>query len=279
MKQCAAALAAIFVCVTLGASGAAAQDDENQVLQDAMAFAMHDAAFTVYHEVGHMLVGELGLPVLGKEEDAVDTLATIWLLNDEDQDYAFNALIDASDGWYYNAVNSTGSGVDEFSYYDEHSLDIQRAYAMVCLMVGADPDNFGETADIYELDPDQQENCAYTYEQALASWGTLLSAHELNGNESAPIEVIYEDAGDFEEFAVALKEEGVLERAADEITSSYALPQPVTFRATQCGEANAYYDPSASEVTYCYELAAEMYNLYVYDIAGWGDTGEDTGLE
>ena len=272
MKRTIAAAAAGLLCLAIGSGAARAQDDENQILDDAMAFAMHDAAFTIYHEVGHMLVGELGLPVLGKEEDAVDTLATIWLLNDEDQDYAFNALIDASDGWYFNAVNSTGSGVDEFSYYDEHSLDIQRAYAMVCLMVGADPDNFGETADIYELPPEQQENCAYTYEQAAVSWGTLLSSFELNGNESAPIEVIYDDAGEFEEFAQALKQDELLERAAAEIMSTYALPNPVTFRATQCGEANAFYDPSASEVTYCYELAAEMFNLYVYDIAGWGDT-------
>ena len=47
------------------------------MLGEAMAFAMHDAAFTMYHEVGHLLVGELGLPVLGKEEDAVDSWATI----------------------------------------------------------------------------------------------------------------------------------------------------------------------------------------------------------
>lgn len=272
MKRTITAAAVGLLCLAISSGAALAQDDENQILDDAMAFAMHDAAFTIYHEVGHMLVGELGLPVLGKEEDAVDTLATIWLLNDEDQDYAFNALIDASDGWYFNAVNSTGSGVDEFSYYDEHSLDIQRAYAMVCLMVGADPENFGETADIYELPPEQQEGCSYTYEQAMTSWGTLLSSFEINGNESAPIEVIYDDAGEFEEFAEALKQDELLERAAAEIMGTYALPTPVTFRATQCGEANAFYDPSASEVTYCYELAAEMFNLYVYDIAGWGDT-------
>jgi len=279
MNKLATAATALIAFAVMIPVATHAQDEENQVLNDAMAFAMHDAAFTIYHEVGHMLVGELGIPVLGKEEDAVDTLATLWLLNDEDQDYAFNALIDASDGWYFNAVNSTGSGVDEFSYYDEHSLDIQRAYAMVCLMVGKDPDNFGETADNYELAAEQQENCSYTYEQAAVSWGTLLSQFELNGDVSAPIEVIYDEAGDYEDFAVALQEEGLLERAADEITNVYALPQPVTFRATQCGEANAYYDPSASEVTYCYELAAEMFNLYVYDIVGWGDTGEDTGQE
>lgn len=270
-----AALAA-GICVT--AIGTAHGQDEagidQQIRDEAMAFAMHDAAFTLYHEIGHLLVGELGLPVLGKEEDAVDTLATMWLLNDEDPDYAYQALIDAADGWYFNAVKSTGSGVDEFSYYDEHSLDIQRAYAMVCLMVGRDPDAFGETADIYEIDADQQEGCAYTYEQAETSWDTLLEPYLITGEPTAEIEVIHEDAGEYEAYAEVLRESGLLEHAAELVRSSYDLPNPVTIRATQCGEANAYYDPAASEVTYCYELAEEMFYLYVYDILGWADGGE-----
>lgn len=275
MRMVNAALAAIFCVCVLGANALAQDEIDDEIYAEAMAFAMHDAAFTLYHEIGHMLIGELGIPVLGKEEDAVDTLATIWLLNDEDQDYAFNALIDASDGWYFNAVKSTGSGIEELSYLDDHSLDIQRAYAMVCLMVGHNPDAFGETADNYDLDADQQGGCAYTYQQAETSWTMLLEPYLLDGEESAPIEIIYEDAGDYAEFAVALKESGLLEHAANLVTSTYALPNPVTFRATQCGEANAYYDPMASEVTYCYELAEDLFYLYIYDILGWGDTGEE----
>ena len=279
MKSLGAGIA-ILACVCGLAGGAAAQEIDEQILGEAMDFAMHDATFTMYHEIGHMLVGELGLPVLGKEEDAADALATIILLIDDSDENSYNALIDAADGWYYNAVKSTGSGVEEFSYYDEHSLDIQRAYAMVCLMVGMDPEAFGETADNYELDADQQESCGYTFQQSLDAWMTLLGPHETSDeNVSAPIEVIYEDAGDYEDFAQALKDRGILEHAAQLITESYALPGPVTFRAMQCGEANAYYDPSNSEVSYCYELAEDLFNLYIYDIVGWGDTGEDGGAE
>jgi hypothetical protein len=46
----------------------------------------------------------------------------------------------------------------------------------------------------------------------------------------------------------------------------YVLPGPVVFRAMQCGEANAYYYPAASEVVYCYELADHMFALYLTDI-------------
>ncbi|MCW5721879.1 MAG: hypothetical protein KIS86_12125 [Devosia sp.] len=265
---------ALALALTGAPTSVAAAEDELSVLSDAMDFAMHDATFTMYHEIGHMLVSELGLPVLGKEEDAVDALATIWLLTDDSDPDSYNALIDAADGWYFNAVASTGAGVDDFSYYSDHSLDIQRAYAMVCMMVGKDAEVFGETADIYEIDADRQEACAYTYQQASAAWDSLLAPYTESDEYGAPIEIIYEDAGDYAEFAEEFMARGIMEHAAELVMENYALPQPVTFRATQCGEANAFFDPNESEVIYCYELAEYMFTMSVYDIAGWGDTAE-----
>jgi hypothetical protein len=252
-----------------------AQDLDDTQIAEAMDFAMHDAVFTMYHEIGHMLVGELGLPVLGKEEDAADALATIMLLLDDTDEDSYNALIDSADGWYFNAVKSTGEGVDALSYYSDHSLDIQRAYAMVCMMVGKDPEAFAQTADAYELDADRRESCGYTFAQAASAWATLLAPHEVTDAPGAEITVTYEDAGDYEVFAEALKERQVLERAAALISESYVLPGPVTFTATLCGEANAYYSPSESAVTYCYELADSMFALYVNDILPLAESEAD----
>lgn len=254
-----------------------AQDLDKKQIAAAMDFAMHDAVFTMYHEIGHMLVGELGLPVLGKEEDAADALATIMLLLDDTDEDSYNALIDSADGWYFNAVKSTGEGVDELSYYSDHSLDIQRAYAMVCMMVGKDPEAFAETADAYELDAERRESCSYTFEQAASAWATLLEPHQVSEAPGAEITVIYEDAGDYAVFADELKSRQVLERAAALITESYVLPGPVTFTATLCGEANAYYSPSESTVTYCYELADSMFGLYVNDILPLSEAETDEG--
>jgi hypothetical protein len=266
---------ATLTCVTAPIQSALAQDIAEEDIVAAVEFAMHDATFTMYHEIGHMLVGELGIPVLGKEEDAADTLATILLLTDDEDEDSYNALVDSADGWYFNAVNSTGSGVDDFSYYDEHSLDIQRAYAMVCLMVGKDPEAFAETAESYELDEERVAGCADVYEQGHAAWTELLAPHEVVDEAGAEIAVIYEDGGEFSDFADMLAEHEVLERAARLVTDRYVLPGPVTFRATQCGEPNAYYSPGESEVTYCYELAAHMVGLYLFDILGYESEAED----
>lgn len=250
-------------------SGAIAQGYSDEDLAWAMEFAMHDAMFTMYHETGHMLIGELNLPVLGKEEDAADALAAIMMLAPNDDEIErHNALIDAADGWYFQAVNSTGEGIESLSYYSDHSLDIQRAYAMVCMMVGNDPESFAETADAYEMDADRQEGCAYTYAQAEDSWTRVLEEHAVVDEPGVAIEVIYEEAGDYEEFAEELQSRQLLENTAELVMRSYVLPGPVVFRAMQCGEANAYYYPGESEVVYCYELAEYMRDLYLTDILG-----------
>jgi len=262
-----------LMCLLALAGPALAQKDKGP-MRDAMDFAMHDASFTLYHEIGHMLVDAFELPVLGKEEDAVDALAAIWLLTDDSDDDSWNALIDAAAGWYYNAVKSTGSGIEDFSYSSDHSLDIQRAYAMVCMMVGAVPDVFGDTADTYDIDQDRQDACAHTYLQAASSWQKLLEPHLISTERGAAIDVVYEDAGPYEAYAWVLKKRGLLEHAAGLVTKQYILPENVTFRATQCGEANAFYDPSSNEVIYCYELAENMFGLYLYDIAEWSKTAK-----
>ena len=235
--------------------------------EGAMNFAMHDAVYTTYHEIGHLFVSEFELPVLGKEEDAADALAAVELLGPDAAEDASDVLVDAADGWYFNAVKTTGSGVDDLSYFDDHSLDIQRAYAMVCMMVGADPDWYGEVADAYDMDAERQEDCAGVYEQAAIAWASMLEPYLADGTEGERVTVVYDDTEDYAAFRDELEKRGILEAAAAQIESKYVLPRPITFRATECEEANAYFSAEDAEITYCYELAQSMYDMYLSDMA------------
>ena len=146
---------------------------------------------------------------------------------------------------------------------------------MVCMMVGADPDEFAETADIYEIDPEQQENCAGVYEQADASWMSVLDPH-FTDEPGEEIPVIYDDPGDYADFADELKSREILEGLAEFLRTTFALPGPVTIVGAQCGEPNAFYSPDDHQVTYCYELAAQMWTLDATKGFGEAEDDEDT---
>lgn len=276
------AAAALLCCAMLTAT-AIAQDDADQVESDAMDFALHDAEYTMYHEIGHLLVNELDLPVLGKEEDAADALAVILMLNDTaDLDESANALVDSADGWYYNAVKANRATVEDLMYYDSHSLDIQRAYAMVCMMVGAQPEAFKETADGFNMDADGQAQCSYTYSDAERAWNKLLEPFLAveGGPVGEPITVVYEDAAPgFEQYKDELEARAILDNAAALVSAKFVLPRPITFLGTQCDTANAWYSNSDAQITYCYTLTGDMHDLYVNDIIGSGDEEATTDEE
>ena len=48
--------------------------------RDALCFIVGNMLFVLLHEIGHVLITELGLPVLGREEDAADAYATVTIL-------------------------------------------------------------------------------------------------------------------------------------------------------------------------------------------------------
>lgn len=258
-------LSAAVAAACLGAlTPATAQEltEEQQVL--AMEFAYNNGLFVLYHEIGHLFVGELELPVLGKEEDAADSLASVMLLVQETDESA-QALIDAADGWYLTEYSGEADSWESADFYDEHSLSIQRSYQVVCLMVGADAETFGEVADEYEMDSDRQESCAFDYQQALTSWASLLEPHE--GRDGAAIAVVYEPAdADYADIAQFLQDMAFLEGAAAWVTENYALPREVTFRAMQCGEENAYYSYDDAEIIFCYELTPFFFSLIEQDM-------------
>ncbi len=253
------ALPLVFAAAAVLAAPAAAQEltEEQQLI--ATEFALNNSQFVMQHEIGHLFVAEFGLPVLGKEEDAADSLAALFLLNQQSEE-ANQALIDSADGWYLAEFDNPSEEYEAADFYDEHSLSIQRAYQVVCFMVGADPETFAEVAEEYEIDPERQESCAFDYEQASNSWAGLLEPNE--GGGGGRIEVVYEPAGDdYADIEQLLKDVEFLETAAGDLEQTYALPRDLTFRAALCEEENAYYSYEDAEITFCYEMVAFFFRI------------------
>ena len=82
------------------------------------------------HEAGHAVIREMGIPVVGREEDAADIFATLMALMCTDA-FADRVLANAALGWFFSdRARSNRRRRDESAeanYYDEHGMDLQRA--------------------------------------------------------------------------------------------------------------------------------------------------------
>ena len=134
--------------------------------------------FIFFHEVGHALVDLLDLPITGKEEDAVDQLATLILL-EAGKDGENAALDGASSFITEEAEKETGAEgeLEDLAFWDEHSLDEQRFYNIVCWIYGKDPAGYAYLLEDDTLPEDRATSCPGEYERMSKAWDTLLEPY------------------------------------------------------------------------------------------------------
>ena len=216
-----------------------------------------------------MLVSEFGLPVLGREEDAVDALSSVLLLGAEDEEL-YTTMQDSADGWFL-LDEAKEDGPQEDDFMGTHGLDRQRAYAIVCMMTGANADFFKEFADSLEFPEERRQECAFEYQRARDSWMSLLAANMKDGAKTK-FEVTYEPAGneDLQGFADLLKAANVLETIATVFGEGYDLKDGIKLTGKACGTENAFWYAGDREITYCYEMAAFHAGL----ISNWFENQE-----
>ncbi|MBD2580005.1 DUF4344 domain-containing metallopeptidase [Oscillatoria sp. FACHB-1406] len=151
--------------VNIFAEGATSRDEYLAEVIDA-------GYFTLLHELGHALIDQYDLPVLGKEEDAVDNLAAILLIDWDEADSAISGMLQF-------AVDAEEEAeFEELAYWDEHSLGEQRFYNMACLIYGSDPATHEYLVTEEILPESRAERCELEYAQASNSWNTLLEPYQ-----------------------------------------------------------------------------------------------------
>ena len=69
----------------------------------------------------------------------------------------------------------------------------------------------------------------------------------------------------YDEIDSQVKNEKLLEKAADKLNRSLILPENIYLRTKDCGEVNAFYDPNEQSVTVCYELMEHFYKVFRSD--------------
>ena len=254
-------VAALLVCLLWGSGLAQAQDLTKTQHAEVRRFAYNNSLFVIYHEVAHLLFHQLDVPILGREEDAADNVAT-WILLNTGTPEAERALVDAARGWILSGV-AYDSGGDEGDYAAGHSLDKQRAYQIVCLMVGMNETAFRPIANEYRMARDRQDSCHWDYDTINRGVSSLLGERAGKKSRGTDVVVTYHDVGGrLKTAADAFKSSGVFDQVADELRNRYNLRETVRFNAKRCGEPNAFYDPETVEVIFCYELMQDYMDLY-----------------
>lgn len=132
--------------------------------------------FIFFHEAGHALIDLYDLPITGKEEDAVDQLATLILLEaGEDGENA--ALDGASSFLTEEEASEDEEKFEELAFWDEHSLDEQRFYNILCWLYGKDPEGYAYLVEDETLPEARAESCPGEYERMSKAWDTLLEPY------------------------------------------------------------------------------------------------------
>lgn len=230
--------------------------------RDIVEFVTGNMLFALLHEMGHAHITEMGLPVLGREEDAADSYAVVTILKVGSAS-SRNLLVHSAEGWFFSAYRGEKEGI-ALSFYDQHSLDKQRAYQIVCLMVGANPTKFKELADRIHLPENRQDSCVADYSNASWSWENALKPHLRSVDQpKTNISVVYgKGEGDLALFEKTFRAIQMLESVAMLEANEYTWRQPFTIEMQSCGSPNANWDLATRRLTLCYEMAAEFSQLY-----------------
>ena len=224
--------------------------------EEATDFVTGNLFFLALHELGHAMVSEFELPIAGREEDAVDRLAT-WMMTPVGEDESPDYLMHAADGWFTLAE---ATPLNEITWWDEHGTDNQRAFQIACLLYGSDPERYKDIAASIELPPERQETCAEEAAQNDIVWSQLLEPHlreDSSGKTASPVKVEYEQTSDYATAKKFLQQAEVLEQLRDVIANDYVFETKITLAAEECGESNAFWDPEARKITICYEIVEE----------------------
>jgi hypothetical protein len=127
--------------------------------------------FVIFHEIGHALVHLWDIPVLGREEDAVDAFSTIFMT-----EFVPNggqiALWGAD---FFDFLGRNHGRYGQVDFADEHSLDSQRAYSIACWVYGSGPKNYPSLEKI--LPRSRLVRCPSEYAQLRKAWLKFLKPH------------------------------------------------------------------------------------------------------
>ncbi|MDX1901793.1 MAG: DUF4344 domain-containing metallopeptidase [Gammaproteobacteria bacterium] len=136
-------------------------------------FSIRATTFFFYHEMAHALINVLDLPIVSNEETAADNLAVIIALEYTNDGY--DIVMDSAE--LFDILDHTTQTYAEDDLWDEHALNSQRFYNIICLTYGRDPDKVLaelKNTKLLKFIKEKSAFCKDEYASQLQAWLKLL---------------------------------------------------------------------------------------------------------
>lgn len=260
-------VAAGFLAAVL-ATAASAQERYSSLDPARVEFVLGNFQFTLLHELAHIAIAELEVPVLGPEEVAADYVATLVLIQPP-RPSAFDAAqrrgfaVTAADAFLVVWQLAESQGVSP-PYWDVHGLSIQRFYTIACLLYGSDPERFEAVPELAQMPLPRSAGCPSEYARARKSleWLVSFAAQEDAQRPRASMSVRYEPAHSRTSDGLTKEIRGIqlVERTLRGFAETVPLDDDAVVVLRSCGVPEAAWNADTRELVFCYELL-DMYYL------------------
>ncbi|MFF5211186.1 DUF4344 domain-containing metallopeptidase [Streptosporangium sp. NPDC000396] len=160
----------ITFCYELVADGFARYRDVAESEEENIEHGRANLVDTLFHELGHAVIDIYDLPALGKEDDAADQLSAYLLTKSGDDSLGMQTI-----NYYFHTSQDQDRA--DLPFYDEHSMDEQRAYNYMCWMYGSDPDAYADWVGEQGLPENRAGRCPDEYRKIANAWEKLLAPH------------------------------------------------------------------------------------------------------
>ncbi len=231
-------------------------------------FVLGNVEYILLHEIAHVLINDLEIPVIGSEESAADYMATTTLIRadrfdperaDRAREFLFATANGLASSWDFEA----SAGVD-VQYWDSHALTIQRFFQMVCLIYGSDQSEFAALPSLVGMPLDRAARCPAEYARADRSMQWLLNNYGRSDDfENAPVETEFErpPTRTSQRIVEAIEASGMLANTVRRLDQRFRVPEPFRIVFRRCRRPQALWLAETREISICYELIDSYYAL------------------
>lgn len=234
-------------------------------------FVLANVEHTLAHEMGHVILDEFDIPVLGNMEIAADQVGL----------FLFSSLIGANDNFVQGKLDILAAINDEMrmeweaedlskkskgAWASQHPIEPQRFYNIACLVYGSDPPALEEVRESMKIPYSRAFYCRDEYEVAAQAVSWILNragrqtAYTEQGHK---IRIEYEqpDSKEGKKLRDWLQRTRVIESMVSRAEVQFDFKRPLRILLANCHYPEAMWMSGKGEVVMCYPLIERYYYL------------------